>query len=205
MTTPLSFTLELTDSDETLEKTFEEYIEDMEQLQPVEIIATSSHAMYLEYGSGPASKNSSNKGNSADGLSVKQEIRKWVEVRFPTMGRTEKDKFAYNVYRKIMTKGTTPHPYMRPAIKDVLMSTDLENWLDEGKTVEDLGNRIADRMKEYLRNGEDGESHIYQWEVYNSIKVYKATDPRAILLGTVEDGSGQDIISMVDRVFEERY
>ena len=204
MAIPLSFELDLMDSDATLEKTFDEILEDIEQLQPVDVIASSPHAMYLEYGSGPVKGDANTEGRS-DGLSTKEAIRKWAEVRFPTMSKSERERFAYNTYIKIMKKGTTPHPFMRPAVEDVLSSTDLESWVDDGKTTEELGERIATRMKEYLSNGLDGESHIYQWETYNSIKVLKSTDPRALLMGMTADvDSGEDIHSMVDRAFERR-
>ena len=78
---------------------------------------------------------------------------------------------SYLIYRKIMEKGTVPHPFIRPAVSDTLRTLD-PDWYLKGKSTFDLAKKMTSRMKRNLsRDPETGESHIYTYALYNSIRV----------------------------------
>ena len=111
-------------------------------------------ALWVEHGTGPARKGLS-KGSSIrnDGLDAKKRIGMWTERMYPGRTKDELDEMKNDMYERIMQAGTPPHPFIRPAIEDVIMSGEARRILENGGSTLDVVETIKRRMEHFLNEG----------------------------------------------------
>ena len=132
-----------------------------EGIEPVSVTIDSDHAAFLEFGTS---------GSPTKGTPY-YEILDWVKSkpRFAMLPPSEQRRVAGAVKKKIDEKGMDAHPFIAPALRD-LVETDIVTRLKMGATTYDLANAFINNMRFYL----DFVNHsIYKWDVYNSMSVHK--------------------------------
>jgi len=147
-----------------------------DKFKPAWVANDSDHALYIEFGtngahfSGPASKN---KGISP----VELDIRDWVEKKLQIRGPA-RDKVAHRVYRKIMSEGIPPQPYLRPAVNNVMQELSSEpDWFGkDDHSVLKIAEMIAEEMKRILN--ENGTP--FTGDIVNKIHVYPDAGDRPL-------------------------
>lgn len=131
-----------------------------EGIEPVSVTIDSDHAAFLEFGT----------DGSSEGKTPYKEILAWARTK-PNLAKlppSEQKRAAYMIKRKIDREGTDPHPFIAPALKD-LVETDIVTRLKMGATTYDLADGFISNMKWHLELNKS----IYKWDVYNSMSVHK--------------------------------
>ena len=134
--------------------------------KPHTIVVDSDHAIYVEFGSGPATK-----GSKASGKNLFAELDRWAERKLGIKDPGRRKRAVRAIYHNIMEHGIPPQPYMRPAVHNVL---DLltPDWFEEGGTVKELAEMIAAEMKRLLEE----HNTTYMGEIRDSIRVVEGEE-----------------------------
>ena len=133
----------LLDSYETLRKVIAENFTDQGMLMSYDIVIDCNHALFVEYGTGPA--NTQDPQYDEFGRSVKTRIAEWVDYRFGNnLTPRQRQEMAYSVYKNIMDKGIKPSPFIRPAIDEVLGDSETI------QAIFDSGGDPMHRLAEYI-------------------------------------------------------
>lgn len=158
-------------------------------------------AFYLEHGTGPATPGKKEPPRS-DGYTARDRIGAWVEKQYPDLSDSKMDAKKNEMYKQIMETGTPPHPFIRPAIEDIIESGRAKKIIEEGGTMRDITDEIIKRMGQLLREGDhikysvnndSIEKHIYavpysdrefgqpsELSVYDVLKTWKEMDERSL-------------------------
>ena len=161
-------------SAEELGKTVDSIIEsikDEERIKPIVVMADSPHASFLEYGTRGFIENPDKGYVSENGKSARESIEQWVDEKFTSLSKKEKKALSWSVYQKIMKYGIAPHPYLQPAMDQVLRSYKIRDWFEQGHTTWDLGQEIVERARDILIEN----SNNWHWDLYKSLKVREYT------------------------------
>lgn len=156
-------------------------LEETGRFQTYDVVVLSPHASYIEYGTNGATKKSAEV--DAYGQSVKDVIDRWVILKFGTQfNKKQRREFSYSVYKKIMQKGITAKPYIRPAIQNIMDNTELLNdvFATSNEPLKDIAILISDEMKDIVRFNDS----IFTHELIDSIKVVKGAEGRITDDGT---------------------
>ena len=172
------FKIELAISIEQIQKELEDDLE-KEGITPVTVTIGADHAGFVEFGT----------AGSPDGMTPARKLIPWVKSkpRFAGLPPSEQVRVAYAIKKKIDEKGTDPHPFIRPALED-LVNTDIVTRLKMGATTFDLGNSFINKMKSHLESNDS----IYKWEIYDSMSVHRGG----------EWGSGKEVFNIDDAMKE---
>lgn len=162
--------LTLLSSNEDVKQAIEKTALKSIQYAPASIIIDSPYAVYVEEGTGPASKDFLRQTDEF-GRTAAQRIEAWSHARFSTISPVKRKQISYMIYKHIMEHGTAPHPYIKPAIRTTLRNLDPE-WYRKGRSTYDICKRMAARMKYNLsRDPATGEAHVYTYALHDSIHV----------------------------------
>lgn len=153
---------------ELLQDSLEELLSESGDFAPHTIVVDSDHALYVEFGSGPATP-----GNKSSSKNVFGEIEKWVGQKLGVDDPVERHRVAYAVYRSLMAKGMPPQPYLRPAVHRVLDRLTNE-WFSDGGSIRELAELIATEAGNMLERN----NTIYTGELRDSIRVVRDGDIR---------------------------
>lgn len=133
---------------------------------PRTIVVDCEHAIYIEFGSGPATK-----GRKSSGRSLIVELERWAESKLSIKDPKKRKSAVYAIYKKIVRYGIPPQPFLRPAVHNVLDRL-TPDWFEEGGTTDELARLIADEMKRLLEE----HNTIYTGEIRDSIRIVKGED-----------------------------
>jgi len=175
--------VEIIGGKEALHKAVEKAIKESDKFKLYDVVVTSDHASYIEYGTGPA--NPAVPGVSEFLQSAKDKIYMWASLKpkFAMMTPAERKKIANATYKKVMEKGITAHPFMRPAIHHVMNNENLTERFEQGMTMEGFANLLADKMREIV-----WDEDIYcSGVLMDSIQVVEAETGRADSQTSIED------------------
>lgn len=131
-----------------------------EGIEPVSVTIDSDHAAFLEFGT----------AGSPGKRTPYYEILDWVKSKpkFAMLPPSEQRRVAGAVKKKIDEKGMDAHPFIAPALRD-LVETDIMTRLKMGATTYDLADGFINNMRWHL----ELNASIYKWEVYESMSVHK--------------------------------
>lgn len=166
----------------------ESYILSVPRLQAVQVGNTSTHAEYVEYGTGPIRQ--SVKGSRT----LWDNIDEWAQLKMHISDPTERKRFTYMVCKKIATVGLDPHPYFRPALMDNYDR--IQYWFDQGKSLYDIGLEIVNTAQLYL----DMDNRNYKWDIYHKFFV-KVLDSASA--EDEEEISPEEMMELASRIWEE--
>lgn len=144
--------------------------------EPCTIVVDSEHAVYVEFGTGPATRRQKDPN-----VDVHGEIEKWVEIKLGIKDPKRRRRVADRVYHSIMEHGMPPSPYLRPAVFKVLENLP-NDWFSDGGTTRELAELIVVEMKRQLEQN----NTIYTGEIAQSIQVVR---------GEVEESEVQSKVS----------
>ena len=164
--------IEVIGGDEALQKAVEKAVKESNKFELYDVVVSSDHASYVEYGTGPANPTVPGAHDFMD--SAKARIERWVSLKpsFATMTPRQRKNMAYAVYKKVMEHGITPAPFIRPAIHDMLTTENLTKRFEEGMTMEQFAESLAARMRKNLL---DNDSY-YTGDLMDSIQVVRADE-----------------------------
>lgn len=146
-----------------------------EDFAPHTIVVDSDHALYVEFGTGPAQK-----GRRASGKNVYASIYEWVEGKLGIKDPAKRRQAAHNIYHSIMENGIPPQPFLRPALQNVLVRIG-NDYFSDGGTIRGLAEMIASEMVRLLQD----HNTVYMGELRDSIRV---------VAGSVEEDDEQSRI-----------
>ena len=172
------FNIELAISIDQIQKELKGDLEKV-GITPVTVTIGAEHAGFVEFGT----------AGSPQGKTPYKEILPWARSK-PGIARlppSEQKRVAYAIKMKIDREGTDPHPFIRPALED-LVNTDIVARLKMGATTFDLGNSFINKMRAHL----EFNKTIYKWEIYNSMSVHRGG----------EWGSGKEVFNIDDAMKE---
>ena len=150
-------------NDEAIEKLLKEILSG-ELGTEYKVVIESPFAKYVEYGTTPAKKtpalNTIRDPEAGDMVTLTRlHIRDWAARKYNLSG-AERVREGDKVYKHVMRKGMTPHPFIRPAIRDMeyISPEDIIKKYNEGAPPAAIfAEHLADRMRYYLRrNRTDG-------------------------------------------------
>lgn len=144
-----------------------EALPDHPALVPYDVVVDSEHACMIEFGTGPASASPKYNKKKGEISPVRQAIRDWAAKKFGASMKADVNQIGDRIYRNIMEYGMLPYPYMRPAMHMVLEELDKEEWLENGMSIEDIADAIAEEMKNILVENDT----LYTGELYDSIRL----------------------------------
>ena len=119
-------------------------------LRPFEIYFDEPYdtiAFYLEHGTGPAQKR---EGPRSDGKRAYDRIGDWVHVKYGYKSFHDQKYQTNRLYKQIMAVGTPPHPFIKPAVDDVMNLEALQNIFRNGGGMKDVAELLIDTMGMYL-------------------------------------------------------
>ena len=125
------------------------------------VIVDCPYAEAVEFGTTPSKADRSGKTmvddpETGERISeVKLKFRNWIGEKEGLTGKERKRK-GDAIYHHVMENGAAPHPYIRPAIEDLLHSSPEDITMITG--IEDIGDActayLATKMKMYLEKNE---------------------------------------------------
>lgn len=133
---------------------------ELKNYYPFRVVIDSDHAGFVEFGTSgasgaPSSVRKSAGNGSASRSPVYENIKEWVEARRASSslrwddGTKSTEELAYLIYRKVMTEGIPPQPFLRPALFE--MQRRLEShFYEEGTDMNELAEDLMNLMKRYL-------------------------------------------------------
>ncbi len=146
-------------------------------LRPASIVVSAPYAAAMEFGTQPASRKGPARIHAfrkSDGSVFYEEVSdsfwelyQWAQ-RHAT--RLEPYDFARAVHSKIMKEGLKPHPYIRPALAD-LMDEGVLKVLQERGSLHGMAEWVAERMRENLEDGIGDSARTDTGELAKSISV----------------------------------
>ncbi len=146
-------------------------------LKPASIVVSAPYAAAMEFGTQPASRRGPARIHAfrkSDGSVFYEEVSdsfwelyQWAQ-RHAT--RLEPYDFARAVHSKIMKEGLKPHPYIRPALAD-LMDEGVLKVLQERGSLHGMAEWVAERMRENLEDGIGDSARTDTGELAKSISV----------------------------------
>ncbi len=146
-------------------------------LKPASIVVSAPYAAAMEFGTQPASRKGPARIHAfrkSDGSVFYEEVSdsfwelyQWAQ-RHAT--RLEPYDFARAVHSKIMKEGLKPHPYIRPALAD-LMDEGVLKVLQERGSLHGMAEWVAERMRENLEDGIGDSARTDTGELAKSISV----------------------------------
>lgn len=145
------------DLDEVL-KGIEEHLYTLEQFRPAEIVIDNDHALYVEFGTGPASTKSPRISRNLGGgiykdlTDLQYNLYKWIERANKGKGLSVQDKLnrMFRLYRKICENGIKETPFIRPAVQ--MAREHLKENLYAGMTLYEIAEGTADDMIKILKD-----------------------------------------------------
>ena len=140
----------------------------------VSVIVDCPYAYAVEYGTTPAKKGQGTKEYVTDPetgkriSAVKLKFRNWIAEKEHVTG-AERVKRGDAIYEKVMEKGMSPHPYIRPALEDMFRTYPEEAMHLTSEEDVSLAYAVflANRMKYYLETYKSDVTHTLK----DSIKV----------------------------------
>lgn len=135
----------------------ESLMEEMgDDYKPVIFHIDSDHAQYIEFGSQGRSntefkkRSKTGKGKASKRSDVYDKIRAWVVARGVNGTEKDVDSIAFAIFRKIITEGIPPQPFIRPALHEIERKLEDGDFSGEGNTMETVAIAFRDKMKKYL-------------------------------------------------------
>ncbi len=160
--------------DETqLEEALKDMMKNADWCKPAKVTISAPHAVYLEFGTGPAQGGNSTPRSvhnfvKKDGSTfakettdVFYEIYQWAQAKCLN---GDPYGFAKKVYKNIMEKGLAPHPFIRPAIHSV--EDEFLDILAREGSVLGVAEELARRIEENIYN----KDLMHTGELVNSIE-----------------------------------
>lgn len=169
----VEYGLKLEIDEAQLEEALKDMVKTADWCKPAKVTISAPHAVYLEFGTGPAQKGHSTPKSmhyftKKDGTifakettDVFYEIYQWAQVKCLN---GDPYGFAKKVYENIMKKGLAPHPFLRPAIHSV--EDEFPDILVREKSLLGVAEELARRIEEniYIKD------LMYSGELVNSIE-----------------------------------
>lgn len=153
-----------------------------DKASPYVLRINSDHALYIEFGTGPA-KGPAKSGKGSGPTDTLDKIKEWVMARskgtvskytghdpFSKMSKSELDQVSYLIYRKIMNYGIPPQPFIRPAIHEMERRLESGEYDYEGCTMEDVLNDLVELMR---RNLDENHTIYDGGSIADSIEIEK--------------------------------
>lgn len=137
----------------------EGYLLDMNRLQPAQVVNTSDHAEYVEYGTGPIR-------HGMQGSTVLQDnLDEWAKEKLHITDDRARKRFVYMLSKKIVNQGLSPMPYFRPAVIQVI--DHIQDWFDRGYSIYDIGLEIVNEAQLNLI----ADNRNYHWDIFTKFFV----------------------------------
>ncbi len=161
-------------------------------LRPASVTVSAPYASAMEFGTQPASRMGPARIHAfrkSDGSVFYDEVSDsfWELYLWAQRHATQLEPydFARTVHSKIMKEGLKPHPYIRPALID-LMDEGITDVLKERGSLYGVAEWVAERMAENLENGVGDSAQSDTGELARSISVQYSD-------GAPTDDSGYDL------------
>lgn len=176
------------DGKEALAKAVQEQFNEIFKKKTV--VVDCPYAEAVEFGTTPSRASASNKNvvedpETGDRISeVKLKFRNWIGEKEGLTGK-ERARKGDAIYHHVMEKGAAPHPYMRPAIEDLLHTDPNDITMITG--IDDVAEAcvtyLAMKMMMYLEKNES----VATGALKKSIKVVPAILAENVREVTVEE------------------
>lgn len=156
----LNLSVDMDDPQEVADM-LKEMIEQTERFTPHTLVIDSEHALYVEFGTGPAS------GKKDPSKDVMQEFDDWVRDKLHIVDPKKRRKVAKNIYHYVMENGIPPQPFLRPAVVRVRQKLP-PNFFAEGGSIREL---LENWLKPEIQRILEEENITYSGDIRDSIRV----------------------------------
>ena len=146
MSEGIQFAYEVSTDNDVIAKQLGDILKDEPRFAPYRVVVESEHAAAVEFGMPPSNTDykPSGKKRTQDSPFFKR-LKEWYKAR---NGGIYTDEDVYLIYRKIITEGSPPQPFIRPAIHQIegsLARGEYENIDFEGIAAD-----LVESMKTHL-------------------------------------------------------
>ena len=130
-------------------KELRELVMNQETLKPVALIIPAKHALWLEFGSAPAQRDS--------GGEFEEAIRTWVKRKAGVgLNRKEQEAMVQRVCDNIRRHGLKARPFFRPAF--YYMAEHADAWFKDGDSLYDMIIRMQTKTSELIHDNPNAPS-----------------------------------------------
>ena len=130
-------------------KDLRELVMNQERLKPVALIIPAKHAVWLEFGSSPAQRDS--------GGEFEEAIRTWVRRKAGAgLSKKEQEQMVQQVCDNIRRHGLRARPFFRPAF--YYMAEHADKWYQEGDSLYDMMVRMQTKTSELIHDNPNAPS-----------------------------------------------